>query len=230
MKASELFNLPESLSAFKNVFDENLPPWEWLKLIKAALAGFDFEAADSKRDIPAGVSIDGDVYIHPTVKLPPFASISGPCWIGAGTEVRPGAYIRGSVIIGENCVIGNSCEYKNCLLMDSVATPHYNYVGDSILGTGAHLGAGVILANLRLDKAGIVVQTPEGRVQTGLRKIGALMGEYSEAGCNSVLQPGTILMKRAIVMSCVAFAGLLEENTIAAERPTMRKVPRPRQQ
>ena len=228
MKASDIFNLPQSLATFKNVFDENLPPWEWLKLIKTALASLDFSKLESKKDIPVGVSIKGYAYIHPTVKLPPFAAIEGPCWIGANTEIRPGAYVRGNVIVGENCVLGNSCEYKNSLLMDNVATPHYNYVGDSILGTGAHLGAGVILANLRLDKANIVVQTPEGRVNTDLRKIGALMGEYSEAGCNAVLQPGTILMKRAIVMSTLAFTGLLEENMIAADRPTLRKVPRPR--
>ncbi len=228
MKAKDLFNLPKSLEIFSSAFDENLPPWEWLKFIGAALKAADFSGLESKKDIPSGVFIEGNVYIHPTVKLPPFASISGPAYIGANTEIRPGAYIRGNVIIGENCVIGNSSEYKNCLLMDNVQTPHYNYVGDSILGTGAHLGAGVILANLRLDKANITVKTPEGMAETGLRKIGALMGEYAEAGCNSVLQPGTILMKRAVVMPCMPFTGLLEEDTIAAQRADVRRIPRKR--
>ena len=228
MKSKQLFNLPESLSIFSKFFDPEEVPWAWLKKIKEALKGVDFSGLEMKSDIPAGVHIEGKVYIHPSVKLPAFASISGPTWIGANTEIRPGAYIRGNVIIGENCVIGNSCEYKNCLLMDKVATPHYNYVGDSILGTGAHLGAGVICANLRLDKASVSVRTPEGEiVNTGLRKVGAIMGEYAEAGCNSVLQPGAILMKRAVVMPCTAFSGLLEENTIAAERQVLRRIPRP---
>ena len=229
MKSSQLFNLPDSLSHFREFFDEQQEPWTWLGKINEALESVDFSAFEMKRDIPAGVHIEGKVYIHPSVKLPAFASITGPAWIGANTEVRPGAYIRGCAIIGENCVIGNSCEYKNCLLMDKVATPHYNYVGDSILGTGAHLGAGVICANLRLDKSSVSVKTPDGGiVNTGLRKLGAIMGEYAEAGCNSVLQPGAILMKRAVLMPCTPFAGLLEENTIAAERQILRRIPRPR--
>ena len=229
MKSSQLFNLPDSLSIFKEFFDPEQAPWTWLEKISSALENVDFSTLESKRDIPVGVRIEGKVYIHPSVKLPAFASITGPAWIGANTEIRPGAYIRGKVIIGENCVIGNSCEYKNCLLMDKVATPHYNYVGDSILGTGAHLGAGVICANLRLDKGSVSVKIPNGEiVNTGLRKLGTIMGEYAEAGCNSVLQPGAILMKRAVVMPCTPFAGLLEENTIAAERQILRRSPRPR--
>ncbi|MBO7521194.1 MAG: UDP-N-acetylglucosamine diphosphorylase [Opitutales bacterium] len=227
MKAKDLFDLPKSLEIFREFFDENAAPWEWLKNIKTALESADFSKLESKKDIPQGVHIEGKVFIHPSVKLPAFASISGPAWIGANTEVRPGAFIRGSVIIGEGCVIGNSCEYKNCLLMDKVQTPHYNYIGDTIMGTGAHTGAGVICANLRLDKMPVSVSTPEGKIDTGLRKFGAIFGEFAEAGCNSVLQPGTILMKRAVVMPCMAFAGLLEENTIAAERPQIRRIPRP---
>ncbi|MBO6102296.1 MAG: UDP-N-acetylglucosamine diphosphorylase [Opitutales bacterium] len=227
MNAKTLFDLPESLKIFGEFFDENAEPWLWLKNIKTALESVDFSGFETKKDIPSGVFVEGKVYIHPSVKLPAFASISGPAWIGAGTEVRPGAFIRGCVIIGENCVVGNSCEYKNCILMDNVQTPHYNYIGDSILGTGAHTGAGVICANLRLDNAPISVKTPEGLADTGMRKIGALFGEYAECGCNSVLQPGTILMKRSAVMPCMAFNGLLEEDTIAAERPQIRRVPRP---
>lgn len=227
MKSSDLFSLPPSLSPFKNFFDENLPPWEWLKNISEALNSLDFASLESKRDIPAGVHVEGKVFIHPTVKLPPFASIKGPAWIGAGTEVRPGAYIRGNVIIGEGCVVGNSCEYKNCILMDRVQTPHYNYIGDSILGTGAHLGAGVICANLRLDNMPVPVKAPDGTVNSGLRKVGAFLGEYAESGCNSVLQPGAVLMKRAVVMPGIAFAGMLEEDTIAAERTAIRRIPRP---
>ena len=227
MKAKDLFELPQSLEIFREFFDENAAPWEWLKNIKPALESVDFSKFESKKDIPQGVHIEGKVFIHPSVKLPAFASIAGPAWIGANTEVRPGAFIRGSAIIGEGCVIGNSCEYKNCLIMDKVQTPHYNYIGDTIMGSGAHTGAGVICANLRLDRMPISVSLPEGRVGTGLRKFGAIFGEFAEAGCNSVLQPGTILMKRAVVMPCMAFAGVLEENTIAAQRPQIRRIPRP---
>lgn len=227
MKAKDLFDLPKSLEVFKEFFDADAEPWEWLKNIKTALNSVDFSKFEGKKDIPSGVHIEGKVYIHPSVKLPAFASITGPAWIGANTEVRPGAFIRGSVIIGEGCVIGNSCEYKNSLLMDKVQTPHYNYIGDTIMGTGAHTGAGVICANLRLDNASVSVSTPDGKVNTGLRKVGAFFGEYAESGCNSVLQPGTVLMKKAVVMPCMAFSGLLEENTIAAVRNQIRKIPRP---
>ena len=143
------------------------------------------------------------------MRLPPYCVISGPAYIGAGTEIRPGAFIRGNVIVGEECVLGTSCEYKNCLLMDGVATPHFNYVGDSILGNGSHLGAGVVLANVRLDHRSVKVYTPEGRVETGLAKFGSLIGDEAEVGCNAVLQPGTVLAKRSLVFPTVAYGGYL---------------------
>jgi len=226
MKSKLLFDLPDSLKFLSPFFDSEAAPWEWVGKIKDALNSIDFSKLESKKDIPSGVTISGDVYIHPSVKLPPFAYIAGKAWIGANTEIRPGAFVRGSVIIGENCVIGNSCEYKNCLLMDKVQTPHYNYVGDSVLGNRSHLGAGVICANLRLDHGNVMVTTLDGRKDSGLRKLGAILGDEAEAGCNSVLQPGAILMKRSIVLSCMPFVGLLEENTIAAEKQILRKFPR----
>ncbi len=218
MKASELFDLPQSLGRFAAFFNPDAAPWEWVTAISAALASVEWAALEKRPDIPAGVVIKGDVYLHPTAKLPAFASIEGPTWIGEGTEIRPGAFIRGNVIVGADCVIGNSSEYKNCLLMDNVQTPHYNYVGDSVLGNKAHLGAGVICANLRLDQKEVPVQTPGGRAMTGLRKLGALMGEGAEAGCNAVLQPGSILGKRAVVMSTLAFSGYLEPEMMAYAR------------
>lgn len=225
MKASDLFTLPDSLP-FSRYFPADVPPWEWLKAIAQALASVDFSALPARASLPPGVHVEGPVFLHPEVRLPPVATIIGPAWIGAGTEVRPGAFIRGQVIVGERCVLGNACEYKNCLLMDAVQTPHYNYVGDSILGTGAHLGAGVILANLRLDQAPVVVTTPEGRVNTGLRKIGALMGEHAEVGCNSVLQPGTILGKRAVVAPLSPYSGYLPPDSIAHQRTPFSILPR----
>src|SRR5687768_9778419 len=148
MKASDFFALPTSLALFARHFRPDVPPWEWLTQIGAALALVTDAPFASER--PAGVHVEGSVWIHPTVKLPPYATIIGPTWIGANTEIRPGAFLRGNVIVGENCVLGNACEFKNCLLMDGVAVPHFNYVGDSILGNGAHFGAGVICSNLRL--------------------------------------------------------------------------------
>jgi len=226
MKASDLFDFPVSLP-FAEYFDGNAAPWEWLSQIAVALKAFDFaNAPDQHTDIPAGVSISGDVYIHNSVKLPPHAVISGPCWIGPEVEIRPGAFIRGKVIIGAGSVIGNSTEIKNSLLMEGVQAPHFNYVGDSILGNKAHLGAGVICANLRLDQLPVTVKTPSAKVDTGLRKLGAIMGDEAEAGCNAVLQPGAILGKRAAVMPTLAFAGYLEPSTIAFHRPVIGRLPR----
>jgi len=225
MQASELFTLSEDFP-FADFFRADMAPWEWVSAIKPALKAFDFATAPKREDIPAGVSISGDVYIHPSVKLPPYCVIEGPSWIGADTEIRPGAYIRGNVIIGKGCVIGNSCEFKNSLVLDNSQVPHFNYVGDSILGQKAHLGAGVICANLRLDQSPVVVMTPEGKVDTGMRKLGALVGDAAEAGCNSVLQPGSILGKRSAVIS-MPFNGYLEPNTIAIEKARIAKLPRP---
>ena len=224
MKASELFALPPSLQIFAAHFPAEAGPWEWLKQISAALKAVNFPA--TSRTLPPGVHVEGAVFIDPSVKLPPHATIIGPAWIGAGTEIRPGAYIRGNVIVGTNCVLGNSCEFKNCLLMDGVQVPHFSYVGDSVLGSGAHLGAGVILSNLRLDQQAISVRLPEGVVDTGLRKFGAILGDKAEVGCNAVLQPGTILGKRALVMPTVAFAGYLPDATIARVRVAVTTMPR----
>jgi NDP-sugar pyrophosphorylase family protein len=224
VKASEFFALPPSLSRFASFFPADAAPWEWLKKIAAALATV--ESGSSELKIPAGVHIEGNVWIHPTVKLPPFAVIIGPAYIGAKTELRPGAYIRGNVIAGEKCVLGNSSEFKNCLLMDGVQAPHFNYVGDSILGSGAHLGAGVICSNLRLDQAEVILRLPEGVVATGLRKFGAVLGDKAEVGCNSVLNPGTLLGPRALVAPCTSFGGFLPGNTIARARQSITTVGR----
>ena len=226
MKASDLFDLPASLERFSEFFTPDMAPWEWVKNIKNALSSVDFSSLESKKDIPSGVEVEENVFIHPTVSLPPYAHIKGPAWIGAHTEIRIGCFVRGNVIVGEGCVMGNSCEYKNSMLMDKVETPHYNYVGDSVLGTRSHLGAGVICANLRLDRNNVLLTLPEGRIDSIMRKLGAMVAEYAEAGCNSVLQPGSILMKRSIVLSCVAFKGYLEENTITGPKLQMRNLPR----
>ena len=216
MKASDFFALPPSLAQFARFFPAVAAPWEWLKVIAAALESVD--VGDSGPGIPPGVQIEGKVWLHPSVKLPAYAVIQGPAYIGANTQIRPGAYLRGNVITGENCVLGNSCEYKNCLLLDGVQTPHFNYVGDSILGNGAHLGAGVICSNLRLDQGEVTLKLPAGTVGTGLRKFGAILGDKAEVGCNAVLNPGTLLGPRALVMPCTAFGGYLPAGMIARIR------------
>ncbi len=227
MRADELFSLPPSLARFAPFFAADAPPWTWVARIAAALESVPAQDFVFPKDVPPGVRIEGKVYLHPSAKLPSYGVIQGPTWIGAKADLRPGVFIRGNVIAGEGCVLGNSCEYKNCLLLDGVQTPHYNYVGDSILGNRAHLGAGAICANLRLDKKPVTVQTPSGRVTTELRKLGALMADDAEAGCNAVLQPGAILGKRAAVMPTVAFGGYLPPNTLACVKTEIRHLPRP---
>lgn len=224
LKASDLLDFPASLP-FAEFFPSEAAPWEWLPRIKEALAAFDFP--ERRVEMPFGLHVEGDVYIHSSVKLPSFGSIRGPAYIGEGCELRPGVYIRGNVITGKGCVLGNSCEFKNCLLLDGVQVPHFSYVGDSILGNKAHLGAGVICSNLRLDQANVPVECADGgRIDSGLRKFGAILGDSSEVGCNAVLNPGSVLGKRALVMPTMAFRGTLAENTIAYQKEPILKAPR----
>jgi len=224
VKASDYFTLPDSLAAFRPFFGPDAAPWDWLKQIGSALASQRFDGKPPKA--PPGVHLEGFVHLGEGVVLPPYATIIGPAWIGAGTQIRPGAFIRGNVIAGERCVLGNACEFKNCLLMDGVQAPHYNYVGDSILGNRSHLGAGAICSNLRLDQKEVVVHLPQGPVHTGLKKFGAVLGDGAEVGCNAVLNPGTFLGKRSLVMPSVAFGGLLAAETIARVRHQVTLVPR----
>jgi NDP-sugar pyrophosphorylase family protein len=224
MLAADFFTLPPSLAPFSEHFPSDVAPWEWLKKIATALA--QLTQPSPNRPIPPGVHLEGAVWIDPSVKLPAYATIIGPAWIGAKTEIRPGAFIRGNVIVGEGCVLGNSCEFKNCLLLDGVQVPHFSYVGDSILGNAAHLGAGVILSNLRLDQKPVTVRLPTGVFDTGLRKFGAILGDGAEVGCNAVLNPGTMMGKRALVMPTTAFSGYLPAATIARIRGAVTQFPR----
>jgi UDP-N-acetylglucosamine diphosphorylase / glucose-1-phosphate thymidylyltransferase / UDP-N-acetylgalactosamine diphosphorylase / glucosamine-1-phosphate N-acetyltransferase / galactosamine-1-phosphate N-acetyltransferase len=215
MKASDFFTFPKSLP-FGEIFDHDLPPWEWIPLIKKALSTFDFSKAQEHPHKPPHLFIGPNVFIDPTAILPPYGCIEGPAYIGPRTEIRAGVYIRGNVIVGEGCVLGNSCEYKNSLLMDRVQTAHFHYVGDSILGTGTHLGAGVILSNVRLDKQPVLVQLPNGeRLNSGLVTFGSIIGEYAEIGCNAVLLPGTLIGKRAKIYPCISIGGYIPQDANA---------------
>ena len=171
--------------------------------------------------------ISGAVFIGRGTVIEHGAMIKGPAWIGEGCEIRNGAYIRENVVVGDGVVLGNSSEFKNCLIFDEAQIPHFNYVGDSILGYKAHLGAGAILSNVRLDHAPVNVITPEGPLSTGLRKFGAIVGDRAEIGCNSVLSPGSIIGRDSIIYPGTSWKGVLPENSIAKTDPqTLKIIPR----
>lgn len=187
MKNTELF-ADLSKTAAAALFEETTYPWEVLPQIKAFVLALGPTLSPEEYDSPAE-----SVWIHKTAKIYPNSYIAGPTVIGPETEVRPGAFLRGSILVGRHCVVGNSSELKNCILFDEVQVPHYNYVGDAILGCHAHMGAGSICSNIKADKRNVVVRTPEGELPTGLRKFGAILGDGADVGCNSVLCPGTVL-------------------------------------
>lgn len=170
--------------------------------------------------------ISNAVYIGKGTTIEHGAMIKGPAWIGEGCEIRNGAYIRENVILGDGVVAGNSCEFKNCLVFNDAEVPHYNYVGDSILGHKAHLGAGVILSNVRLDRQQVTVAATTGPVKTGLRKFGAVVGDRSEIGCNAVLSPGSIIGRSCIVYPGVQWRGVLPDHSIAKLRQDLQVIPR----
>ena len=154
-----------------------------------------------------------EVWVHSSAKVASNASVAGPCIIGANTEVRPGAFIRGSALVGENCVVGNSTELKNVILFDNVQVPHYNYVGDSILGYKAHMGAGAVTSNVKSDKSLVVIHG-EADIPTGRKKVGAMLGDHAEIGCGSVLNPGTVIGRNSNVYPLSCVRGVVPENCI----------------
>lgn len=159
------------------------------------------------------VEISPMAWVHKSAKVAPTAYIGAPAIIGANTEVRHCAYIRGSALVGESCVVGNSAELKNVILFDGVQTPHYNYVGDSILGYKAHMGAGAITSNVKSDKTPVVIHG-EKDMPTGLKKVGAFLGDFVEVGCNSVLNPGTVIGRRTSVYPLSSVRGVIPADSI----------------
>ncbi|MFZ4593119.1 MAG: UDP-N-acetylglucosamine diphosphorylase [Verrucomicrobiaceae bacterium] len=170
--------------------------------------------------------IGPDVFIGEGTVVEPNAVIKGPAWIGKNCQVRAGCYVRDNVIVGDGVVLGNSCEFKNCLIFDKAEVPHFNYVGDSILGHKAHLGAGVILSNYRLDHGQVVVRDGDETFATGLRKMGAILGDAAEIGCNSVLNPGSIIGRCSIIYPLSSFGGVLPAHTLLKTRSSQMQVPR----
>lgn len=206
------------------LFDEEQPVWTALGRIEGYLQ------FNLKPQILGSVSpkatVGDRVFIDEGSVVEPGAVIKGPAWIGKNCHVRSGAYIRENVIVGDGCVLGNSCEFKNCILFDGCEVPHFNYVGDAVLGYKAHLGAGVILSNVRLDRAPVVVHHHGERLATGLRKFSAIVGDHAEIGCNSVLSPGTLIGRRSIVYPCANFSGVLPEASILKVRQQHEVAPR----
>ena len=183
-------------------------PWEALKGIKDMILslGEQLDAAEYTQVAP-------QVWVHNTAKVAPTAFLGAPCIIGANTEVRHCAFIRGSALVGENCVVGNSTELKNVILFDNVQVPHYNYFGDSILGYKAHMGAGSITSNVKSDKSLVVIHGKE-EIPTGIKKVGALVGDHVEVGCNSVLNPGTVIGRNSSIYPVSCVRGVIPANSI----------------
>lgn len=210
MKISELYDLSHTAAA--NYLKNFLYPWEALEgihdMIMALGAGLPSEEYTKRME---------GVWVHRTAEIAPTAFLGAPCIIGADTQVRHCAYIRGGALIGRNCVVGNSTELKNVILFDGVQVPHYNYVGDSILGYKAHLGAGAVTSNVKSDKGNVVAHT-QPPVETGRKKVGAMLGDYAEIGCNSVLNPGTVIGRGSVVYPCSSVRGVVPPESIYKSR------------
>ncbi len=214
VKTKELFaHVPAYLA---ELFEGAEYPWEMLPRIK------DYVKALIEKGIEGYTLIADGVLVGQNVKIYPTATIEAPCIIGSGSEVRPGAFIRGSVITGEGCVIGNSSELKNCVLLDKVQIPHYNYVGDSILGNKAHTGAGTICSNLKSDGKNVVIHGDRD-YETGLRKIGGILADGADVGCGSVINPGTVIGKNTSVYPLTSLRGVYPADSIVKATKTVVK-------
>ncbi len=214
IRIERLFDLSHTLA--RPLFERFTYPWELLPEIKSFI-------------LALGPTLPGDEYeergeniwIAKTAVVAPSASITGPCIIGPGTEVRHCAFIRGSALVGANAVVGNSTELKNVILFDNVQVPHYNYVGDSILGYKAHMGAGSITSNVKSDRTLVQIPDADERIVTGLKKLGAILGDGVEIGCNSVLNPGTIVCAGSSVYPLTAVRGIIPAASICKSPDTI---------
>jgi len=207
MTNRELFEEGHSI-AEKLIFSKQYP-WEVLSEIKSYIIELGKSLPEDKYEYKGD-----NVWIARDAEVYPSALIKGPCIVDCGAEVRHCAFIRGSAIIGKGAVVGNSVELKNAILSDGAQTPHYNYVGDSILGYKAHMGAGSITSNLKSDKKNIAIKADCGNIDTGMRKIGAFLGDNAEIGCNSVLNPGTVIGSGSIVYPLSCVRGVVPKNSI----------------
>lgn len=207
LKTAEMYDLSHTLAS--DLLGNTVYPHEALPKIKETVLKIGATLSDEEY-----TKTGDDVWISRTATVAPSACIAGPCIIGHNTEVRHCAYIRGSAIIGNGCVIGNSTEVKNAIIFDGVQVPHYNYVGDSILGYKSHMGAGSIASNFRSDKKNIVIHSGEDIMDSGMRKIGAMLGDFAEVGCNSVLCPGSVVGRNSIVYPLTRLRGTVPADSI----------------
>ena len=207
IKVTDLYDLSHTLAAdFLSGFEY---PWLSLSGIKVFILKIGPELSKDEYDNPEeGIWIAKDAQVYKN------ANIYGPVIIGHKTQVRPGAFIRGSALVGDNCVVGNSTELKNVILFDNVQVPHYNYVGDSILGYKAHMGAGSITSNVKSDRSLVVVKDKETHYETGLKKFGAMLGDNVEVGCNSVLNPGTVIGRNTNIYPLSSVRGVIPGSSI----------------
>lgn len=206
LKTSDLFDLSHSMAGtYLSDFDL---PWQALGGIKSLILSLGSQLGEEYNQIQP------NVWVHKTAVIAPTAYLGAPCIIGANTEVRHCAFIRGSALVGENCVVGNSVELKNVILFDNVQIPHYNYVGDSILGYKSHMGAGSVTSNVKSDKTLVVVKNGEEQIPTGLKKFGAMLGDFVEVGCNSVLNPGTVIGRHTNIYPTSCVRGMVPADSI----------------
>ena len=205
VKIENLYDLSHTMAA--EYLSGYTYPWEALKGIKELILRLGSTLGEDY------TQISENVWVHKTAQVAPTAYLGAPCIIGANTEVRHGAFVRGSALVGENCVVGNSVELKNVILFDNVQVPHYNYVGDSILGYKAHMGAGSITSNVKSDKTLVVIHT-DPPMETGIKKVGAMLGDRVEVGCNSVLNPGTVIGRDSNVYPTSCVRGVIPANSI----------------
>lgn len=206
-KICNLYNLEETIA--KELLESVTYPWEALPKISDFIINL-----GKKLDKNIYEEKSENVWIAKTTKIAPTASINGPVIIGDNTEIRPGAYIRGNAIIGNGVVVGNSTELKNVILFNKVQVPHYNYIGDSILGYKAHMGAGSITSNVKSDKTLVIVKNGNEQIETGLKKFGAMLGDMVEVGCGSVLNPGTVVGKNTNIYPLSSVRGVIKEKSI----------------
>lgn len=203
----KLLDLKETMAA--ELFEGKTYPWEVLPEIK------DFILKLGKTLDPDEYEYrEGDIWIAKSAKIAPTACINGPAIIGKDTEVRHCAFIRGNAIVGEDCVVGNSTELKNVVLFNCVQVPHYNYVGDAVLGYKSHMGAGSICSNVKSDKQLVVVKDGEEKIETGLKKFGAMLGDHVEVGCGSVLNPGTVIGRNSNIYPLSPVRGCIPADSI----------------
>ena len=186
IRIENMYDLKETIAA--EIFEGKTYPWEVLPLIKEFIVKLGNTLDPAEYD-----KIGEDIWVAKSAKIAPTVALNGPCIIGKDAEVRQCAFIRGSAIVGEGAVVGNSTELKNVILFNKVQVPHYNYVGDSILGYKSHMGAGSITSNVKSDKKLVVVKTPEGNIETGMKKFGAMLGDHVEVGCGTILNPGSVV-------------------------------------